>query len=707
MKSERELASYLKRKINSALNDDGDEISARRERNMAYYRGDLYGNERDGQSKIVTRECLEAVEWAMPSVVRALVHPGAVTFEPVGPEDEQAADQETDVVRHHLFERGNGFVSLHNWCKDSLMYPTGYCKLWVEPVSEVSTERYHGLTQNQVVMLTQEEGVEITGQAERQDPELGAIYDIEVKRSVNRMNLRFEAVPPEEVLVDSDHTCTDLDDSEFVAHKVNRTLSDLVELGYDPERLKQIGADDDYDGAEEQSRSLFSETDDDDEEANREFTVYECYVLVDTDGDDIAERRRVVLIGNEIFENEEADYVPLVAMSALLMPHQHTGMSLIDLVADLQEANSALMRQLMTNVYRTNVPRKYVGTRALVDGGMTLDNLLNMEAEIIPVEDPSQIVPEPIQPIAQTILPVIQQVDSMKQLRTGINPQLALDPKVLRDTTMGQFNAALDSASQRIELIVRVMAETGIKQVFKKAHRLIREHLGQSTAVRLRNAWVDVSPSEWRERNNLNVKVGVGNQSKAEKAQNLQMVMGVQMQAMQMGMPFVTPQNLFNTLSELVQAHGFRDAGKFFMDPATIPPPQPPPPDPMQELAKAQAQSLMMEAQAKMQKAQMEGQKMQLEAQLEQARMQMEQARMQMEQGKAQLEAYKAQQALEQAREASMLDYQIKMAELSGKEADKGLKEAQRVKTLEEARKLDIENDAAETGVTVAAVMGA
>src|SRR5574343_441752 len=109
-----ELASYLRRKIDSSLNDDGDEVSTRRQRNLDYYKGELYGNERDGQSKVVTRECLEAVEWAMPSIMRVFSGSGsAVTFEPVGPEDVEAADQETDVVRYHLFEKNNGFLALH------------------------------------------------------------------------------------------------------------------------------------------------------------------------------------------------------------------------------------------------------------------------------------------------------------------------------------------------------------------------------------------------------------------------------------------------------------------------------------------------------------------------------------------------------------------------------------------------------------------
>ena len=155
------------------------------------------------------------------------------------------------------------------------------------------------------------------------------------------------------------------------------------------------------------------------------------------------------------------------------------------------------MRQLLTNLYRINQPRKYVGENALLEGSMTMDALLDAAAAIVPVRAPSSIIPEVVQSLAQHILPVMAQVSEQKMLRTGVNPQISLDPSVLRDSTMGAFNAALDHASQRLELIIRLMAETGVKSAVKKAHRLIRENFGPELAIKLRNNWVNVSPSCW------------------------------------------------------------------------------------------------------------------------------------------------------------------------------------------------------------------
>lgn len=695
--TDSEIAAYLRSKIDGAQNDDGDEISVRRADNMSLYKGDLYGNERPGQSKVVTRECLEAVEWAMPSIMRIFgSSTNAVVFEATGPEDEQQADQETDVVRHHIFELGNGFTAFHNWCKDTLMYPNGYAKIWADETKKVTTERYELLTAPQLTMLMQTEGVEIIGQESFVDMSMGQpveLFNVEVKITRTEKVLRFESIPPEEVLVDSDHALLDLDDCLFVAHKVERTFTWLVNNGFDADKLRAIGGDEDAD-YEEDSRRLFQErVDDDESEALKEYTVYECYAWIDHDGDGVASQRRVVLIGNEVFENEESDYCPIVAMSAVMMPHQHTGLSLIDLTKDIQEMSTALTRQLLTNIYRINVPRKYVGVGALVDGGLTMDALLNLESEYIPTENPGMIVPEVIQPMGDMILPAMQQVSEQKMLRTGINPQMSLDPSILKDATKGAFNTAMDHASQRLEMIVRVMAETGVKKAFQKAHRIIREHMGNKAAIKLRSSWVDVNPAEWRERTNIRVQVGVGNQNREEKGRMLTQIMGMQMQAMQAGLPIANPQNLFNAMAEISDSFGFRDPERFFSDPSKMPPPEPPPPDPALELYKAQAQALMIEAQAKMGQVDASREKLKLEAQVQQSTIQLKQMQLQMDQMKAQSDAQS-----KQTKDA--MDYQLRIAELEAKTTDAELKEAQAIKALQEARKLDIDSD-----ITMASVI--
>ena len=217
------LAQWIERKINTSLNESGGELSAARQKSLNYYLGEKFGNEREGHSQVVSREVFEAIEWAMPSILKVFTS-RAVEFLPEGPEDEEAADQETDVVRHLLFERENGFLALYAWAKDCLMYPNGYVKIWADEEEKTTKERYRALTIEQVISLTDQEGVELVA-GTAYPTAMGELYDIEAKVTKTTPVLRFESVPPEECIIDGDLTSIELDDAEFVCHRTHKTLS--------------------------------------------------------------------------------------------------------------------------------------------------------------------------------------------------------------------------------------------------------------------------------------------------------------------------------------------------------------------------------------------------------------------------------------------------------------------------------------------------
>jgi hypothetical protein len=682
-----ELANLIERKLETAINGDGSPESDARQKSLDYYLGELYGNERDGHSKVVTREVFEAVEWALPSFMRVFTAERVAVFIPEGVEDQAAAEQESDVVRHLLFDQENGYLALHNWTKDCLMYPVGYTKIWVEQVEKTTTERYRSLTLEQLVDLSESEGVELVAGTEIPGPDGLPRYDVEVKVTTTKPCLRFEAVPADEVRVSNRHRSVELDDCDFVSHVTKKTRSELLEMGIDAALLDKVGEGaDDSNEAVNRDRFNLEDPDDESDLSLREYEVSETYLLVDYDGDGIAERRKVIKIGREIAENEEADYIPLVAMAAIIMPHQHSGIGYAESTQDLQLISSTLMRQLLTNLYRINQPRKRVGENALLEGSITMDALLDAAAELIPCRDPLSIVDEQIQSLAPAILPVMDRVDAQKQLRTGVNPNIALDADVLKQSTEGAFTKALDQASQRLELAIRGMAETGVKCVIRKAHRLIREHWSNELALQLRGEWVYVSPREWKERTNLKVSVGIGTRSKQERLAGAMMI--AQLQEKLAPMRMVNPEHMFATAREIVEASGMEGAERFFVNPQKTPI-QPAQPDPMMvaqiESLKAQGQAMMTDAQSKMARAQIEGMK----AQLEKERAQFEASLKAREaELKAQIAQFEAQTSAGKAQ-----------SEVRHMDADTLLKQAQRVKTLEEARAIDLESDATESGV--------
>lgn len=624
--TENQIVGFLGRKIWQAMNDEDGDISDNRKENFNYYIGEEYGSEREGYSKHVTRETLETIEWVLPSVLRVFLSGDKiVTFEPVGPEDEDAADQETDVANYFIMQANNrgqgGFLPLHHWMKDALMYPNGYLKIHMDEREETDVGTVTGLNEVGVQMLVDDPNVTILEQRTRTEtlatPTGGVpieVIDLKIRTTRKVKELRLDAVPPDECLVDNDCTTLNLDEADFVCHRVRKTFTQLVQEGYDPEELDQVGIGQDYQWNDERVNRLFYEdedpdAEDEDDPSMRTFWVHECYAWFDYNGDGIGEQRRVVLIGDKVFDNEETNYQPLIALSSILMQHKHTGLSYVDIMKDLQVLLSTLTRQLLDNVYKINVGRTVFSEDALTTDGSTMEALLNRQAEYIPVRGlaANAFASEPIHSLVGEILPIIQHFTEQTATRTGVTPESSIDANSLQEVRQEVFTNALDRASQRIEMLVRIFAETGFRQAMLKVHQLLRSHWDVQRAVKLRGEWINVDPQGWRNRADTKVNVGLGFHTKQQQLGLLVQMLSMQKEAAMEGM--ADHRKIYRTLEKLVNAAGLGDVRQHFIDPDSpeFQPPEPQP-DPNTILAQAQAQALQADSQIKAQKNQMDGQ---------------------------------------------------------------------------------------------------
>jgi len=639
--TDTELLAVLSRLRGQMLNAEGGELSQNRQDNLDRYLGEPYGNELDGDSKYITREVMEAVEWALPSLLRIFTSGDRVVeYEPVGPDDEELAAQETDVVNHILLKENNGFMTFYQWFKDALMYQNGYAKIYTEEVETVKTERYSGITEQGLVFLSENEGYEIVAVTpeERmvQSPQgmmPVTVYEAECRVTKKCKKLKFEAVPGDQVLTDSDLSSLSMDEARAVCHRTKRSKSWLIQAGYDQDILDLASSSDDDDwGSERVNRFDGQDVFSDDDEADESMKMYwleEWYVFVDYDSDGIAERRKVDVIGGKVFDNIEYDYQPIVALSSIPMSHRHSGLSLVDLVKPIQELATYLQRAINDNIARINKPKKYLSEGGITSDGKTIEQLLD-DSEIVTVRQPGMIEPEQHQPVLNEILAVRQTVIEQTQIRTGVAPNLSLNADVLQQSTADAFGSALNKANERIETIARIFAETGIRDAMLKAHRQIKEHQDIPKTVKIHGKWVESNPADWKERENVTVNVGLGFAGKDQQLASAKMMLDVQTGMIERQMNFSTPENIFNALEDLVEAAGRKAPERYF----TIPEPPPPPePDPLVmaqvEALKAQVMALMSESQRKDFEAQLKAQQVEAERALKQA-----QAYKTMEEGK-------------------------------------------------------------------------
>jgi len=571
---EDELLSLCKSEIRQSVGYVGGELAAQRTQAMDYYYGNPFGNEQPGQSSYVSRDVMDTVEWILPSLMRIFASGDQIVrFEPHGPEDEGVAKQVTDYVNYVFTRQNNGFFALLTFFKDALLQKNGFLKVYWEEYDKKKKEIYEGLGEDEVNLLLADPNVRLVEHTPRED----GLHDVKIEVTEKTAGICIKPVPPEEFVVNS-YACYPLEENRFLAHHRQITISELKEMGYDVS--DDIGGDETSGDWNTERIARFSYDDTDfpegkGDKSQRVVWISECYVLVDYDGDGISERRKVVIVGDQVLENEEVDYIPFVTLTPNPIPHKLFGLSMSDVVGDLQLLKSALIRNILDNAYLTNNNRWMA-----LDGMVNIDDLLvSRPGGVIRVKTFDAVKPFPVNVLGAPMFNLLEYVETVKENRTGVTRyNQGVDANSLNKTATG-ISQIMSASQQRIELIARIFAETGVKDLFGLILQLVLKHEKQSKMVRLSNEWVPIDPRLWSNKYDVSVMVGLGTGSREMQMAGVQQVLNLQLTAMQGGLPIVTPQNLYASAIELTKANSMKGGEMFFTSPDKIPP-APPQQDP-------------------------------------------------------------------------------------------------------------------------------
>jgi len=160
-----ELKAILEAEKADALSAaSASKLSEERSLAMDYYMGDMSRDmaAQPDRSRAVSTDVLDTVEGLMPQLMDIFASGDeVVVFNPVGPEDEEAAQQETDYVNHEFMEKNPGFIVLYSMIKDALLQKVGIVKSWWEEKETEDEEYYEGLTDEGRAMLENDPEVEV------------------------------------------------------------------------------------------------------------------------------------------------------------------------------------------------------------------------------------------------------------------------------------------------------------------------------------------------------------------------------------------------------------------------------------------------------------------------------------------------------------------------------------------------------------------
>lgn len=645
------------------------ELATTREQSRREYYKLPYGNEQEDWSQIVASDVSDTVEWVLPSLLKIFTSTDkAVSFEPSRANDVKGAEQATDACNYVFYKQNNGFLILYTAFKDALITGNAAVMWRKEAKESVISIPFQGATDEMLALMLQEDGAEIQEVRTEQvvDQMTGQVMNIHtgrLKRIEKRNLVKVEAFDPNDLLVDAEWTSPLLQDCPYVCRVMEVTLSDLKLMGFDVDEEDLEASDRNLMQREVEETAYDAMTEDLDTSQADGYLRIE-FVLMDRDGDGIAERLCVYRLQDKILKIEEVSHVPIATASPILNTHQWAGMSMAEAVSDLQKLHTELLRQTLNNLYLTNNPRTKVLTDSNWSPLANIDDLLDSRpGGIIRARDPNAIQSDVIPFAAGASLPMLEYVQGMRENRTGVSrTSMGLNPDSLNNTATGR-QIDQSAAQQRIELVARIFAEILVKPIFQGILKTLTDGGIEKLAFRLRDEFVEYDPNEWRDQYDMTIHVGLGTGDKMAQAAALMQIMTLQEKGMALGM--VQPKHLYHSFSKLIENAGFKDVQSFAVDPTTLPPQPQQPPLPIQiEQMKLQAdqQKFQAQMQADQQKRQIE-----LQAKLEETRATLElqaandQRDAEREAMKAQYDAQLEQQRLEFEKWKAEFDAQTKI----------------------------------------------
>ena len=642
--SEDKLQGIVGSELDDAEDYIDNYISPSRALATKYYNGEPYGDEEEGRSQVVSMDVRDTVQAVMPSLLRIFTgSERAVEFMPRHAEDVASAKQATDYVNYVFNQDNKGFLALHDAFKDALIRKVGIIKfVWDESV-EVSASELSGLDDNALAALYSDDSVSIQAirstSAEMSVEQAMAIeaaglqppmlHDVEITRMMMDGKIRVEAVPPEEFLID--RRAKNIDDATMVAHRRILTVSDLVAMGYDKEQVESLASNsDELDWNPERYARNPARTDDyhtSSDPSQRLVSYAEVYINVDRDGDGIAELRKVCVAGSghEILADNPCDMRPFASFCPDPEAHEFFGTSMADIVMDIQRIKSVVMRNTLDSLAMSIHPRI-----AVTEGQVSIEDVMNTETgAIIRQRSPGQVQPISMPFVGQQAFPVLQYLDSTKESRTGISKAAnGLDANALQSSTASAVAATVSAAQQQIEMIARIFAETGMRDLMRGLLKLVCQHQQRKRIVRLNNDYVPIDPRYWDSTMDVSINVALGRGSDTERMMMLRQIGEMQKEAMStMGAqnPLTSMDKLYNTLAEMTQLAGFKDVSKFWSDPVNFrPPPQQDEPDINEQLIGVQIQQIEADIQKKAAELALKREQMQMEDDLKRDQMEMD-----------------------------------------------------------------------------------
>lgn len=616
--SDEDLIAKLDQNLKSGVSNYDTVLSKERQEVLDYYHGKLPKPQHSGNSKYISMDVWDAVESCKATILETFAAGNEIAeFTPQNADDVEMAKIATLYTDYVIFRQNDGYDIFSQVIHDALISRVGVAKVYWDKVYEDQEETFQDVAIDDLDMVLTANDLELRGSPVA-NLESGTVSGT-VARRINKSQVRIDPIPPEEFLIST--TAKSLKDTHFCAHRVKKTVAEVMAMGLSKEDALKIPVDGIADATDQDKLARFQELNtgfdkvSEYQEQMREVTVHECYIRIDLEGEGYTRLWKITKAGTHILDKEPIDRLPFVPFIPMPIPHAFYGSNYAAKVMPIQNARTVLMRGILDHTVITNNPRYQVVKGALVNPREMLENRVG---GLVNVTRPDGIMPLQQASLNPFVFQTIQLLDEDKEDTTGVSKlsQGLNKDAVSKQNSQAMVEQLVGLSQQRQKIIARNFANQFMVPLYLEVYKLVIENEEQQKVIEVAGNYIEVEPSKWEQRTDVTValKLGYG-EKEAEAAQ----LMGLhQFLSQDPGaQPFYDMPQKYAVISDYMKLVGMKDS-KYLKPIAEVQPPQPPP-DFVANLEKVKAETEAIQA-----KTQMETMKAQFDQQMEEMRHQLD-----------------------------------------------------------------------------------
>lgn len=527
---EDELLTSLEHDVESCNSYTESEIGESRRKAYKYYYGKELGNEVEGRSQHVSMDVFDGVE-----AVKAMnleVFTSNKNICQFDPENEQDNAEIATALANHIFYRDNpGAKILHDVIHDGLVAKVGVVKRYYKEDYEYEEEEFE-LDEASFSMLGADPDIEVdtvekkTIMVAAEDVETGESIEVEqttysgtVLRKINTSKICIEVIPPENF--DVDPSTVDLRDTKFCSVKQHKTKGELLAEGYPLEKVERLDQEIDEDSGRDDIDGYRLDDWDPSEDERQFVDVRESYRREYRE--DLNKNVLVKYIHSKrvLLDTETVSAHPFLAFTPIPIPHKFYGLSLAELLFDVQYTNSGIKRGIADNIFMTNTTRM-VGNLSLVKNPRDL--LSNKSGAFIDVNapDPSQVVkPLQVPQLNAASFQALEMMDTEKEARSGASRMSrGMDSSVVSKQNSSDLITQFMNASNRRVMMIAKHLAAFVEQLLVDCYNLSIDY-EPIKSVHYQGATVDIQPATLGKRTKMSTDVALTPDDQIKEAQFL------------------------------------------------------------------------------------------------------------------------------------------------------------------------------------------